>query len=242
MSDEEQLETPAPQDKRPSEPPAATAPEPVASEGEPVETAAVTAEAAPSDIAPTALVEALRAEIERVASERDDLKSKYLSAMAEADNIRKRADKEKIDLKKYAISDFAREVLTISDNISRALEAIPAEAADRDPSVKSIREGVELLGREVVSSLERHGVTRIAAEGERFNPHFHQAVNEIESAELPPGTVVEVYRPGYMIGERVLRSAMVAVSKAVAAPASAAPAEATAPMTEEAPKTDEPGA
>ncbi len=157
--------------------------------------------------------EALEAAFQALADERDSYKDRYMRTFAEMENIRKRAEREKVDIRKYAISDFARDVLGLGDNIQRAIAAVPAEAAEEDPHLKSFREGIELLERELVGMLQRHGVTRIDPKGERFNPNQHQAVMEMERPDLPSGSVAEVFQSGYIIGERVLRPAMVAVAK-----------------------------
>lgn len=180
--------------------------------------------------------EALEAAFQALADERDSYKDRYMRTFAEMENIRKRAEKEKADIRKYAISDFARDVLGLGDNIQRAIAAVPAEAAEQDPNLKGFLEGVQLLERDLLNMLQRHGVTRIDPKGERFDPNQHQAVMEMERPELPAGSVAEVFQSGYIIGERVLRPAMVAVAKGGAKPAKDGPpspaAEESAPPTE----------
>jgi molecular chaperone GrpE len=132
--------------------------------------------------------------------------------------LRKRTERDKEDTAKYAISRFAREVLSIGDNLQRAIAAVPAGAAEEDPALKALIDGVSLTEREFLNVLERHGVKRIDPEGQPFNPHQHQAMTEIEDREVPPGTVVQVYQPGYILGDRVLRPAMVIVAKGGAKP------------------------
>jgi molecular chaperone GrpE len=184
--------------------------------------------------------EALEAAFQALADERDSYKDRYMRTFAEMENIRKRGEREKADIRRYAISDFARDVLGLGDNIQRAIAAVPADAAEQDPHLKSFREGIELLERELLQMLERHGVTRIDPQGQRFDPNQHQAVMEMERPDLPAGAVAEVFQSGYIIGERVLRPAMVAVAKGGAkmlketAPAAAA--------AEPAPPQDEPPA
>lgn len=188
--------------------------------------------------------EALEAAFQALADERDSYKDRYMRTFAEMENIRKRAEREKADIRKYAISDFARDVLGLGDNIQRAIAAVPAEAAEQDPHLKSFREGIELLERELVGMLQRHGVTRIDPKGERFNPNQHQAVMEMERPDLPAGSVAEVFQSGYIIGERVLRPAMVAVAKGgEKKPKEAAEqtaSEPTGPAAEEEPKSEAP--
>ncbi len=149
---------------------------------------------------------------------------------AEAENTRKRAAREIADARKYALSGFARDLLDVADNLARALEAIPAEAREHaSDALKGLISGVELTGKALHNTLERHGVRKISPVGEKFNPNMHQAVAHIPS-KAPAGEVVEVIQPGYLLGDRTLRAAMVAVSsgqppedKAGAEPDGAAP-------------------
>ena len=159
-----------------------------------------------------------------------DLTDRLLRTHAEMDNIRKRAEREKGDTAKYAITKFAGDVAGLTDNFQRAVSAVPAGAADQDPALKALIEGVEMVEREFLNVLERHGVKRVEAKGQPFNPHLHDAVMEQQNADVPNGTVVQVFQQGFTIEDRVLRPAMVVVSKGgpkaqPAAAASAAPAE-----------------
>jgi molecular chaperone GrpE len=159
-----------------------------------------------------------------------DLKDRVLRAHAEVENIRKRTEREKEDTAKYAITKFARDVLTVGDNFQRALGAVPAGAADADATLKSLIDGVTLIEREFLSALERHGVKRLEPKGEAFNPHVHQAVMEMPRPDVAAGTVVQVFQSGYTIEDRVLRPAMVVVATGgpkSGAQASPAPSEAT---------------
>jgi molecular chaperone GrpE len=142
-----------------------------------------------------------------------DLTDRLLRSHAEIDNIRKRGEREKSDMAKYAISKFAGDVVTLSDNFGRAVSALPAGAADHDPALKSLLEGVQMMEREFLNVLERHGVKRIDPTGEPFNPHLHQAVMEQPNTGVPTGTVLQVFQAGYTIEDRVLRPAMVVVSR-----------------------------
>ncbi len=142
-----------------------------------------------------------------------DLTDRLLRSHAEIDNIRKRAEREKTDMAKYAISKFAGDVVTVGDNFGRAVAALPAGAAEQDPALKSLLDGVQMMEREFLNVLERHGVKRIDPTGQPFNPHFHQAVMEQPNTEVPNGTVLQVFQVGYTIEDRVLRPAMVVVSK-----------------------------
>ena len=143
-----------------------------------------------------------------------DLTDRLLRAHAEMDNLRKRTERDKEDMAKYAITKFARDVLSVGDNLQRATAAVPPGAADADPALKALVEGVAMTEREFLNVLERNNVKRLDPEGEAFNPHLHQAMIEIENAQVPPGTVVQVYAPGYVLEDRVLRPAMVVVAKA----------------------------
>jgi len=142
-----------------------------------------------------------------------DLTDRLLRAHAEMDNLRKRTERDKEDTAKYAITKFARDVLTVGDNLQRATSAVPPGAADADPALKALVEGVALTEREFLNVLERNGVKRLDPEGEAFNPHQHQAMIEVEDPKVTPGTIVQVYAPGYVLEDRVLRPAMVVVAK-----------------------------
>ncbi len=147
-----------------------------------------------------------------------DLTDRLLRAHAEMDNLRKRTERDKEDMAKYAISRFARDVLSVGDNLQRAIAAVPTGAAEEDPALKALIDGVSMTERDFLNVLERHGVKRIDPSGEPFNPHQHQAMTEVENREVAPGTVVQVYQPGYILEDRVLRPAMVVVAKGGAKP------------------------
>ncbi len=148
-----------------------------------------------------------------LATENAELRDRLLRTMAEMENLRRRTEREKADTSKYAVSSFARDVLTVGDNLRRTIEHVPAEAAAQDPALKSFLEGVELTERELLNMLERHGVSKLDPLGERFDPNNHQAMYEVPNPEVPEGTVVDVMQAGYTIGDRCLRPALVAVSK-----------------------------
>lgn len=142
------------------------------------------------------------------------LKDRLLRATAEMENLRKRTQREVGDARSYAIADFARDMLNATDNLDRALSTIPDEIRQHeDPAIKTLIEGIEMTGREMQRLMQKHGVKPIIAEGEKFNPHKHQAMFEVPDASIPPGIVVQVVQTGFEIGERVLRPAMVGVSK-----------------------------
>lgn len=152
--------------------------------------------------------------LDALKAENDDLRDKFLRLAAEMDNLRRRTEREVKDAKAYAASSFARDMLAVSDNLRRALEAIPGELKDAaDAVMKPLIEGVEMTERAMLSTLERHGVKKIDAEGQKFDPNFHQAMFEIPNPNVPNNTVVQVVQSGYTIGERVLRPAMVGVAK-----------------------------
>lgn len=140
------------------------------------------------------------------------LREQMFRIAAEAENTRKRAAREVIDARKYAVTGLARDLLDVADNLSRALSAIPAEARDHaSEALGGLISGVELTDKTLHKALDRHGVRKIDPKGEKFNPNHHQAVAQIPS-HAPAGEVVEVIQPGYLLGDRTLRAAMVAVS------------------------------
>lgn len=147
-------------------------------------------------------------------AEAADMRDRYLRLAAEMDNLRRRTARDVKDAKSYSVAGFARDMLGVSDNLRRALDAIPAEARDAgDVGLNSLIEGVEMTERAMLSALERHGVQKLEPVGQKFDPNFHQAMFEVPNPEVPNNTVVQVVQAGYTIGERVLRPAMVGVSK-----------------------------
>ena len=143
-----------------------------------------------------------------------ELRDKYLRAVAEADNVRKRAERDIADARAYGIAGFARDIIGVADNLSRALEAIdPGARSEAQGTLKALLDGVELTRRELEKALAKQGVRPLEPRGEKFDPHFHQAMYEVANADAPAGTVVEVMQTGYAIGDRVLRPALVAVAK-----------------------------
>jgi len=147
--------------------------------------------------------------------EAGEFKDKLLRTLAEMENLRKRTEREVSDARLYGIASFAREVLQVADNMHRALEATGPELREQgDAKVKSLIEGVELTERELLKALEKNGVKKFSPQGEKFDPNVQQAMFEMETADVPPGHVAQVIQAGYMIGERVLRPALVAVAKA----------------------------
>ena len=141
-----------------------------------------------------------------------DLTDRLLRAAAETENIRKRAERERDETRKYAVTRFAEDMLGVADNMARALEAVD-DKLRHDEALKGLIDGVDLTAKELASVLERHGIKQIDPAGEKFDPNLHQAMFELEDAEAEPGTVVKVLRTGYTIGDRLLRPAMVGVAK-----------------------------
>jgi molecular chaperone GrpE len=155
-------------------------------------------------------------EIARLKEEAGQLKDQLLRTLADLDNLRKRAEREKAEATLYAATNFARDILTVSDNLSRALDMAHADALkEASEPIRNLIAGVEVTNREMLNVFERHGIKRIDPKGERFDPHFHQAVFEVPTDDEPPGTVVQVLQAGFSIGGRVLRPAMVGVARAV---------------------------
>ena len=149
-----------------------------------------------------------------------EYKDKLLRTLAEMENVRRRTEREVADSRLYGIAGFARDVLAVADNMHRALEAIGPELREQaDAKTKSLIEGVELTERELLKSLEKNGVRKFSPQGEKFDPNVHQAMYEVPAVDVPPGHVAQVVQAGYMIGERVLRPALVGVAKAAPKPA-----------------------
>jgi molecular chaperone GrpE len=150
----------------------------------------------------------------RLMKENEELKDRALRVAAEMENLRRRTARDVHDARSYAIANFAREMLSVSDNLRRALDAVPQDARDSaDAGFKALIEGVEITERSMLTALERHGVKKLYPEGEKFDPNFHQAMFEVPNPDVPANTVVQVVQPGYSIGERVLRPAMVGVAR-----------------------------
>ncbi len=151
--------------------------------------------------------------VEQLQAEKADLHDKQLRALAEAQNVRRRAQQDVEKERKFGVERFARDVLSVADNIGRALSALPADLESVDPALRNVIVGIQATERELQSVLERHGVTRVESLGKPFNAEFHQAVMEVEKTDVPSGMVVQELIPGYLIAGRLLRAAMVAVSK-----------------------------
>ena len=158
-----------------------------------------------AEISPEDLIEKLHEEI-------TGLKDQKLRAIAELENFRKRAEKDQSDALKYGISNFAKEIINIRDNIERAQSSISDEAKNNE-AIKSVIEGIDLIAQSVVSTFEKIGIKKIESLNEKFDHNLHQAMMEIENEELEPGTIVQELIPGYTLHDRLLRPAMVGVSK-----------------------------
>ncbi len=156
--------------------------------------------------------DSMAADLNKLAAELETARQDILYAQAEVQNVRRRMEKEAIDARAYAATNFARDILSVSDNLTRALEAIPAEMRE-DEKMKPLVTGLEATGRELDSVFGKHGITRIAAMGLPLDPNQHQAMVEIPSADAEPGTVIAEMQAGYMIKDRLLRPAMVGVAK-----------------------------
>jgi molecular chaperone GrpE len=149
-----------------------------------------------------------------LAREAADYKDKLLRSLAEMENLRKRTERQVADARDYGIASFARDILAVADNMERALGALDAELREKaDAGTKALLDGVELTERELLKVLEKHGVKKFEPLDEKFDPNLHQAMFELPDASRPAGTVARVIQPGYMIGERILRPALVAVAK-----------------------------
>lgn len=153
-------------------------------------------------------------------AEKAELKDRLMRALADTENMRRRAEREAADARTYAVTNFARDMLTVADNIRRALESVPRDGSVGE-AARPFIEGIELTERDLASTLGRHGVKLLEPEGHKFDPNMHQAMFEVPNDEVPNGTVIQVVQSGYAIGERVLRPALVGVSKSAAKPAPA---------------------
>ncbi len=179
--------------------------------------------------------------VETLARENAEQKDRVLRTLAEMENLRKRTEREVSDMRQYGIASFARDVLAVADNMARALEALDGELRDTDnPGIKALLDGIELTERELVKVLEKHGVKKFEPKkGDKFDPNLHQAMYELPDPAQPAGTVAQVVQSGYMIGERMLRPALVGVAKGGPKPA---PANETPAPANENPPAETPDA
>jgi molecular chaperone GrpE len=154
------------------------------------------------------------AAVQALIAENAGLKDKVLRTLADMENLRRRTDKEVSDAKAYGVTSFARDMLTFSDNLRRALENVPAETREAaDTALKAFVEGIELTERDFLSRLSRHGVRKLDPKGQKFDPNFHEALFELPDESLPAGSVAQVVEEGFAIGDRVLRPAKVGVAR-----------------------------
>jgi molecular chaperone GrpE len=183
---------------------------------------------APDTAAPAEATEAAPDPAAALVKEAAGLKDRLLRTLAEMENLRRRTDREVADARTYGVTNFARDILAVADNMERAMQALDDEIRDKaDAGVKALLDGVELTERELIKVMEKHGVKKIEPQGQKFDPNLHQAMFEIPDATVPAGTVVKIMQPGYTIGDRVLRPALVGVAKGgpkAQAPAADAPA------------------
>ena len=172
-------------------------------------------EAEASEVTDDALSAALQA-IDELRAENVSLKDKVLRGLADYENLRKRAEREKAEATLYAATNFARDLLSVADNFSRALSSIgPEQLEGVDQAVKNLLEGIQVTEKELLQVFERYSIRKIEPKFEKFDPNLHQAMFEVPTGDQAPGTVMEVVQPGYAIGERCLRPAMVGVAKAL---------------------------
>lgn len=159
-------------------------------------------------------------ELARLRNENAELKDRMLRALADAENTRRRAERERDEGRQYAVTSFARDMLNVADNFQRALDSLTADArAELPAQAKAVIEGIEATERQLLAALERYGVRKIETAGAKFDPHLHQAIAEVASEGRPAGTIVDVVQTGYVIADRLLRPAMVTVAARDAAAA-----------------------
>ncbi len=205
------------------------------------EAAVQAADAEARSAAPEAEV-STEAQIARLEAEAATLKDQLLRALAETENVRRRAERERSDAMKYAAAPMLRDLLAVADNLSRAIESVPEDAGAGDQRVETLLAGVKLTERELNSVFERHHVVKLDPIGERLDPHRHEAMFEVPDESQPSGTIVQVVQPGYLLHDRLLRPARVGVAKGGPAKAPEAPQEAKAEGAgEQSPEPTEPG-
>lgn len=179
-------------------------------QAEPAEATAGAPGAAANDAQPQGASDPVAA----LQAENTDLKDKLLRLMADMENLRRRTAREIVDARTYAVTNFARDMLNVADNVRRAIESVPEEASSTaEGAFKGLIEGIDLTERDLLNTLERHGVKKLDPQGQKFDPNVHQAMFEVPNPDVPSGTVVQVVQSGYVIGDRVLRPALVGVAK-----------------------------
>ena len=200
----------APAEETPAEETAAEGPPDDIQDDAPAEAEPAGEEAAPGSDAPGSDAPPT---YEELLSDVASLKDQLLRALAETENVRRRAERDKSDLSKYAVANFAREVLGVADNLRRAVEAVDRDTVEGNEDLKNLHVGIEMTQKALEASYERFGIKPIGAMGEKFDHNFHQAMFEVEDPDRPEGVVVQEIQTGYMIHDRLLRPAMVGVSK-----------------------------
>jgi molecular chaperone GrpE len=161
---------------------------------------------------PEAIARALQAVIEQKDAELAAMKDQALRALAESENTRRRAERELADMSKYAVTGFARDLVSVLENLQRATDSIPAELKESQPAVANLATGVEMTLKELLGVFQRQGIERIDPMGQKFDHNFHQAIAQVDAPDAPAGTVVQVLQAGYKIHDRLLRPAMVGVA------------------------------
>ncbi len=192
------------EDKKPAE---AADPEAEIDDAPAAEPEAAAAEALDDPLA------AAEARIQELEAELSDLRDRSLRALADAENTRRRSERELAEARKYASSSFAKDLLNVSDNLGRALESVPEELRERDENLKSLIVGVEMVEKDLLTAFERQGIKKIEPLGEKFDHTYHQAMFEVPDSGEPAGTIVQLLQPGYVMHDRLLRPAMVGVAK-----------------------------
>jgi molecular chaperone GrpE len=202
--------------------------------GRPDDITSMASEPLPGADSAASEAERVAALVEQLAREASENKDKLLRSLAEMENMRRRTDRQVADAREYGITAFARDVLAVADNMNRALSAIDPQLRETaGPGLKSLLEGVELTERELLKVLEKHGIKKFEPAGEKFDPNLHQAMYEVPDPSLPNGSVAQVVQAGYMIGDRVLRPALVGVAKARPKPPPAPPPQEAVAKAEE---------
>lgn len=170
----------------------------------------------PAEASPEAIARALQAVIDEKDKEVVALKDQALRALAEAENTRRRSERELADMSKYAVTGFARDLVSVLENLQRAVDNIPSELKETQPAVANLATGVEMTLKELLGIFARQGIQRIDPMGQKFDHNFHQAVAQIDTPDAEAGTVVQVLQAGYIIHDRLLRPAMVGVAAGTA--------------------------
>ena len=169
-------------------------------------------EAGKTDAGPTAINDGSAEALARLEAENAELKDRLLRALAEVENVRRRAERDLNDMRQYAVAKFAGDMLSVADNMERAIASIPEEVRKSEVAIRTLIAGVELTEKAMLQALEKHGVKKLTPVGERFDPNFHEALFEVPDPSLPPGTVSKVVESGYSIGTRPLRPAKVGIA------------------------------